>query len=247
MTLDDNDLVIVLGFVLLFICILAIISLINRNDANDYPNECMYADASEMNNGDIVLVSYTMPAGAFITSFSRSIWSHTGTIWVDPKTNIRYVLEGAIYRYKKYRHFFKIPLETWLFFNRKFLIGYKKYHGPQIDSEYLWSKFEWLNKSCKLEGFNIFWSRFLVNKEYYEYTKHKNYSCLEGTVILGQSAGIYKKDKIYCSYFPGDIANNKINLVDGVSYDLPIQIAIHPTNSLLFSEDLVYHIEMWKN
>lgn len=247
MLLGDEEVLIVLALFVIILCILILIAIINQNSCIDYPDSCKYIEQSEVNNGDIVLVAYPNMSGGIIRSFSKSIWSHTGIIWVDPISNIRYVLEGAIYRYKKYQHFFKIPFETWLFFNRKFLTGYKKYYGPPINSEYLWSKFEWMTKKCKLDKFNIFWARFLLNKDYYEYTKNDTYSCLEASVILGQDSGIFKKDKIYCSYFPGDIANNRISLCDGIKYDLPIKISIHPVNHLLLSEDLIFHSESWKN
>lgn len=247
MLLEESDLVVVLTMILILLLILCLISLVNRNEAEDYPIECNYLDPLETQNGDIVLVSYYSIAGGIITSFSKSIWSHTGMIWIDPLTNIRYVLEGAIYRHKKYRHFFKIPLETWLYFNRKSVLGYKKYHGPMIDSNYIWDKFQWMTQECNLESFNIFWARFLLKKDYYEYTRLKKYTCLEATIMLGQDIGIYKKDKMYCSYFPGDIANNNISLCDGIKYDLPIKISLHPTNQILMVEDIKFHDGYWKN
>lgn len=247
MLLEDEELTFIFGIIILVIFILYMISFIIRATTDDYPEKCRYLDLREYNNGDVMCVGYHSISGAIITSASNSIWSHTGIIWVDPITNVRYVLEGAIYKLKQYQHFFKIPLETWLFFNKKHIIGYKKYHGPEIDSNYLWDKFEWLTKNCKLEPFNIFWSRFLVNKQYYEYSKKDKYTCLEATVIIGQNAGIYKKDKIYCSYFPGNIANNEISLCEGVFYDLPVQVKLHPANMLILKEDHFCHNKFWKN
>lgn len=247
MLLGDEEVLIVLGLFVIGLAILVIIAIINQNSCIDYPDQCKYIDSMEVNTGDIVLVSYPNVSGGLISAFSKSVWSHTGMIWVDPLTDIRYVLEGAIYRYKKYQHFFKIPFETWLYFNRKFILGYKKYYGPPINSDFLWSKFEWMVKNCKLDKFNIFWARFLADKDYYEYSKSPAYSCLEASVILGQDAGIFYKDKIYCSYFPGDIANNRITLCKGIKYDLPIQISIHPSNHMLIAEDIFFHQEMWKN
>ena len=161
MLLDDDDIIFLFAFIIIVLAILYLISFTVRSTTIDYAIECQYLDMREFNNGDIVCVSYYSPAGVIITSVSHSIWSHTGTIWVDPVTNVRYVLEGAIYRLEKYRQFFKIPLETWLFFNKKSTLGFKKYHGPEIDSDFLWSKFEWLSKDCLLEPFNIF-TEFLI-------------------------------------------------------------------------------------
>lgn len=247
MELDDCEIYLIFLFFIFVLFILYLISFINRSTTYDYTSNCEYREMRDFNNGDIVGVSYYSVSGAIVTSFSRSIWSHTGIIWVDPITNIRYVLEGAIYRLKKYRHFFKIPLETWLFFNKKSIIGYKKYNGPEIDSDFLWSKFEWLTKKCELEPFNIFWSRFLVDKQYYEYSRKDRYTCLEATVILGQDAGIFKKDKIYCSYFPGNIINNEISFCEGINYDLPIEIKLHPSSKLLLEEDIFSQKSFWEN
>lgn len=247
MLLDDDQLIVVLSLITIFILILFMISIVIRQCADDYPYQSVYIDPLDMNNGDLLFVSYGNVSGGVITTFSGSIWSHPGMIWVDPLTNIRYVLEGAIYRHKKYQHFFKIPFDTWLYFNRKYLTAYKKYCGPSINSDFLWSKFEWLTKKCQLDKLTIFWARFLMEKEYYEYAKRDTYSCLEATVILGQDAGIFKKDKIYCSYLPGDIANDKISYCEGVSYKKPVQITIHPVNHALISEDMIFHAELWKN
>lgn len=238
MLIDDDTLIIIVGVCVIFFIILYMIGFIQRSTMDDYPDKAMYAEPGEFNNGDLVFVSYTSLAGGIVSSFSSSIWSHTGTIWVDPVSNIRFVLEGAIYRHKKYHHFFKIPLETWLFFNKKFLLGWKRYIGPKIESDFLWEKFRWLNEKCKLEAFNVFWSRFLVNKEYYEYSRLPKYTCLEATVILGQDAGIYKKDKIYCSYFPGNLVNDEISYMPGVSYSKPIKICLDPTRALILKDDM---------
>lgn len=247
MFIGQDDLYLVCVLVIILFMIVYLIFFTFRANADDFPLKCEYIDPLDMKNGDIVSVSYYNLAGAIITGASKSIWSHTGTIYFDPITNIRYVIEGAIYRVKKYRHFFKIPLETWLYFNRYSLLGYKKYRGPQIDSEYLLNKFETLFKNCTLEAFNIFWSRFLVDRDYYEYHRLTKYTCMEATIILGQEMGIFKKDKIYNSYFPDHIVNNKISLCDGISYDPPIKFMLHPTNSLLMEEDQKMRREWWKN
>lgn len=247
MLINEDELIVIIGLIIVIFFIIYLVGFIFRATADDYPDTCKYVEPRDFNNGDLVFVSYETFAGAIVTSFSGSIWSHTGTIWVEPETNIRYVLEGAIYRHLKYRHFFKIPLETWLFFNKKFLVGYKKYLGPKLDSKFMWQKFEWLHKNCKLEAFNVFWSRFLVNRDYYEYSRLPKYTCLEATVILGQDIGIYAKDKIYCSYFPGNLVNDEIKYENGVSYGKMVKISLYPTNLLILNEDLVSQRSFWKN
>lgn len=246
MKLEEEEVFFIIGFFVILLVIIYFIGFMNRHEANDYPTEAMYIRPWQCNNGDIVCASYYNMAGGFVTSISRSIWSHTGTIWVDPKTSIRYVLEGAIYLHESYKHFIKIPLVTWLHFNRKSLLGFKKYHGPILDSDFIWSKFKWLYDDCKLEGFTVLWSRFLFDKAHYEYSRKNKYTCLEGTVILGQEIGIFKKDKIYSSYYPGNIVNNEICLCDGISYDLPIKIKLHPSDQEILLEDIATYKDYWQ-
>jgi len=246
MLLNDSDLEIIictLGIILLF---LVIIALVNVSTSNDFPETVEYVNSSEMNNGDILCVAYSNFAGTFVSSFSRSIWSHTGTIWVDPKTNFRYVLEGSIYNHKSYKHFIKIPIETWLHFNRKSILGYKKYRGQPIDSDFMYSVFKPFKDYCKLDGLNVFWAKFGFSRDYYEYKRLNKYTCIEFTIILGQMMDIYKKEKIYCSYLPGDVANDKVPLCEGVSYDKIVKIKCQPADSILLLEDINDNKIFWK-
>ncbi len=245
--LDDFDIIFIIGFFIILLSILFLVMFINKSTIEDYPEECEYLDVNKCNNGDIICVSYYSFSGAFISGSSNSIWSHTGFIWVDPDTNIRYVLEGAIYKPEKYKHFFKIPLKNWMHINRHMIMGYKKYHGEPINSEYMMSKFEWMMKECNLSSFDIFWARFLINKQHYNYSVSKRYTCLEGFVILGQEVGIFKKDKIYCSYLPGDVINDKINLCDGIKFSKVKQIFAYPTEKILLLEDQNFQKFFWKN
>ena len=247
MLLDEFDLIFILGFVLILLFIVYLITFINRATLDDYPEEGEYLDINKCNNGDIVCISYNNFSGAFISSTSRSIWSHPGFIWVDTDTNIRYVLEGAIYRQDKYRHFFKIPLKSWLHINRRSIMGYKKYCGEPINSEYMMSKFDWMIKQCKLASFDVSWAKYLIDKQYYNYAVSDRYTCSEAFVILGQELGLFKKDKIYCSYLPGDIINDKIKLLDGVNFMPVIQIFIHPVENMMILEDKVFSKNFWKN
>ncbi len=247
MLLEDNEVIIILCVMIILFLVLVMINLVNRTYADDYPDNSEYIDSTEMNNGDLVCVSYNNVAGAFVTSFSKSIWSHTGTIWVNPKTQVRYVMEGSIYKTKKYQHFIMVPLETWLFFNKKSLLAYKKYHGKPIDSNFMYSIFKPFNIECKLEAMNVLWSRFLFERDHYEYAKNDRYTCIEFTVILGQELNIFKKDKIYCSYFPDHVVNNKIPFCEGVSYAAPIKIRIQLTDLVLLRDDIQIHSKFWKN
>lgn len=247
MLFEDEQVIIIFCLLIIFFMVIILNGLLNKVYSDDYPEESSSINSIDMNNGDLVFVSYPNIAGAFVSSFSRSIWSHTGMIWVEPLTNVRYVIEGAVYSHKKYQHFQKIPLETWLFFNKKSIIGYKKYRGKPISSEYMETIFSPFFKHCKLDGFNIFWARFLFQRPYYEYNLNSKITCIEFTVILGQELGIYKKDKIYCSYLTNEIVNNRIEFCSDVSYSKPIQIIYSLKDLVLIKEDIKINKIFWKN
>lgn len=243
---EDQFLFIVLFLTILFLCVILCL-VINRSNAKDYPNEGKYVNSCDMQNGDLVFCSYNNFAGSFVTSFSGSIWSHPGMIWVDPETDVRFVIEGAIYSHKEYKHFMKIPIETWLSFNHKSIIGYKKYLGPDIDSEIMRSIFEPYFNNSKLEGFSVSWAKFLLDKEYYEYGHQNKLTCVEFTSILGQELNIFKKDKIYCSYFPDHMANDKIELMPGVFYGKTIITKAQIIDDYILKKDKEKFIDFWKN
>jgi hypothetical protein len=224
---DTHELMLLILFIMFLLCLM-LIGIMNISFCNDYPKYCTYINSSELNNGDIVCVSYKNIAGYFVSSFSSSIWSHTGIIWVDPITNIRYVSEGAIYSIEKYKHFMRIPFELWLYINRKNIIGYKKYNGPRLNSKNMEKIMQVFEKNCKLDGFNVFWSKFLIKRPYYEYYLSNKYTCIEYSVILLQLFGIYKKEHIYSSYLPYEIVNDLIKTNDGIKYDKICEIKISP-------------------
>lgn len=246
MFLDDFEIMFLLGVFLILLVILYMCSFIIRSCLDDYPGVGIYLNSNECNTGDIVFCSYYTPAGVLISTISNSIWSHPGFIWVDEDTGIRYVLEGAIYKQTKYRNFYKIPLENWLFINKRSMLGYKKYTGKPIDSKYMLSKFQWMIDECRLGSFDPLWARFIINKQHYEYSRNEKYTCSEAAVILGQETGIFERDKIYCSYLPGDLANGYIKLTKDASYDNVVEILQHPTERLSILEDSFFNKTFWK-
>lgn len=247
MYLNEENTFFFLGLIIMVLLIIILIGHIKMSTSDDYAASCEYIESFNLQTGDIVCVAYKHFAGSFIASFSSSVWSHTGTIWIDPITNIKYVLEGAIYRHKLYKHFFKIPFETWLYFNRKNVIGYKKYIGPPIDQNLMIKAFGIFINNCKLEGSNIFWARFLFERDYYEYQLNYKYTCIEATIILGQNIGIYKKEKIYSSYFPCDVVNNRIPTCKNIHYENVKQIKIQPVDFLLLVDDIEKNKKTWDN
>lgn len=241
LTIDECCIIFIFIVLLLYI-----ISMINRFSVSDLPLQSKYIDQSEMNTGDLLCVSYNNVAGAFVGTFTRSVWVHTGMIWCDPDTKIKYVLEGAIYGHPEYKQFYMIPIATWMYINKNNVMGFKKYHGPDIDSKIMIDSFKPFMEQTNLEGLNPWWLRFLMNNEYEEYKPQKKITCFESTVVLGQSAGIFAKEKHYSSYFPCDIVNNKISCVDNVYYDQTIQIHMNEIEKNLLFVDMNEFFAFWQ-
>lgn len=244
---DETNEIIFLGSIIILMLFLVLIAIVNIATSDDYAETAGYIESADLTNGDIVCVAYQNISGKFVSSFSNSIWSHTGIIWIDPKTNIKYVVEGSVYGCKKYRQFVRVPFETWLYFNRKSIIGYKRYIGPELNSYDMEEVFLPYEKLCQLEGANIFWSRFLIKRDYYEYQINQKYTCIEYTIMILQKLGVYKKDKIYSSYLPCDIVNDMIPTNHGIKYEKVKQIKLQPVDLLLLKEDIEKNKKFWQN
>lgn len=238
----DKELLIMLIILLIFY----VISMINRFTAFDTPKKVKYIYPHEMDTGDLLCVSYNNFSTEFIGTFTNSVWVHVGIVWVDTETNNRYVLEGAIYGGKHYKHFFAIPVDLWMHINRKNIMAWKKYHGPKIDSQQMIEQFSPFIKFSKLEGLNLDWYRFLLNRDYVEHKQKQKYTCFEAIIILGQEIGIFKKDKHYASHFPSSVVNDNISLCDGVSYDDKIQIKMTEYYRKLMFLDMIDYPDFWK-
>ena len=197
---------------------LLVISLIRRYTTFDDPEKGIHIDPIELKTGDILGVGYSNVAGMFTSSFSRSVWSHTGIVWVDPDTNIRYILEGAMYPEKKYQGFMRIPFDNWYFYNSCFICGICRYQGPPLDPHKVIKEFSKFEGKVKLEGFNPSWGRFLVNKPYFPSQINDYYTCYEVTILMLQNLGIYQKILLHSSYFPKHIMNGYIPCENGFSF-----------------------------
>lgn len=221
--------------------------MIMRFTIDDIPNEIKYIDVSEMNTGDIVCVSYANMAGKFVGSFTRSCWVHTGIIYVHPVTNIRYVMEGAIYGKSVYKHFFIIPVETWMKFNNRNIIGYKKYFGPKLDEMKMTCIFAKFVKYSKLRGLDPTWLQYLITQPYKKENVKNYHTCFETTVIVLQEMGISKKTQHYSSYFPCDIINDNIEYEENIKYSKTVQIRLNPFITKILINDMKKNTKFWKN
>lgn len=214
----------------------------------DFPYKVRYLEPYELKTGDILCISYNNPAGVFVGSLTASAWVHTAMVWVDPETNIRYVLEGAICRQEAYKHFYKIPVLTWMNMNRESLIAYKAYNGPEIDAEKMMKTFEPFMKDVKLEGFKYTWFRFLFNDPYEETRSYdRKYTCFEVTIILGQECGIFKKNKKFSSYFPKHVVNDLVETEEGRFYSKTIECKLNPLECNIHLFDRKRFKDYWKH
>lgn len=221
--------------------------MIFRFSLSDFPLSVRYIDPYEMKTGDILCISYNNLAGVIVGSLTNSAWIHTGMIWVDPDTNIRYVLEGAMCRQKTYKNFYKIPVTSWLNINKNSTLGYKCYNGPPVDPNKMIEAFTPFMEKSKLEGFSPEWLRFLFNDPYEEKTVQKaKYTCFESTIIIGQQCGIFSKSRKYCSYFPCHVVNDDVPMVPGSSYSKVIQVHQNPVEKAILTVDRDRFKEFWK-
>ncbi len=216
-------------FIFLIFAFLLVIAMINKYTSFDDPIKYVVIDPHDLKTGDILGVAYNNVAGWFVSSFSKSIWSHTGTVWVDPKNGMVYVLEGAIYPNKAYQHAMRIPFEKWYCYNCRSILGLKRYHGPEIDPNRMIEVFGKYEGKIKLESFNASWGKYLYDHPYIKTKVGKTYTCYEMTILLNQELGIYKKEKLYCSYFPDHIMNSKIKCEDGCYYATNVRFYLTPT------------------
>lgn len=216
-----------LVIIIMLIILIAIVNLIFE-DTPDF-SETHYLDPTSVKTGDILGVSYV---GNFMcmvqNSMSRSKWVHPAIIWVDPESKKPYVMEGCNYFRQKIKHFFKIPLETWFYFNRKSVICYTKYDGPEIDPYVMDQVFKRFEDGRKLDSMSPSWLRFFLNIPYnYNIPRSEGwanyYSCLESAVIILQQSGICKKKKLPSSYYPKDIIFGRFETEVG-TYKTPILV-----------------------
>lgn len=236
------------ALILCIIFIVYIISMIFRFTLKDFPTSVRYIETCEMKTGDILCVAYNNHVSVTVCSMTNSAWIHTAMVWVDPETNIRYVLEGCLSRQEKYRNFYKIPVTTWLYCNRGHVIGYKRYNGNPVDPHKMIEVFNKFAENCKLEGFNYTWFRFLFKDNYEKIEKlRKKYTCFEITIILGQESGIYKKNRSYHSFFPCHIVNDGIDMENNGFYSKVIQCHQNPCESLLLKKDKNKYKDFWKS
>jgi len=209
----EKILLYILTPIVLISLILLVVASFRVTCCNDLPKIKYDIDFSKLKTGDIIGVGYTHPFGWFVKAWSGSVWSHTGIIWEDPQTHELFVLEAAMYS-GKYKGVIKIPLVTWIRFNRKSHIGVAKLKGKTVDPSELIKAFENRQKKVQLESYNWRWHRLLYTTPFYEETRTK-YTCYEIVINTLQDVGVVKKLHTSSSYFPYRIMSGDVPTTDG--------------------------------
>lgn len=172
----------------------------------------------DFKTGDIVAARGQV---IFIKLFDRGDISHPGVIWVDPESNQKYVLEGSKYKGGKYKNFFKIPLELWLYIRK----GGDLYHIPLNKAacpNKIMKAFQPFIDHAKLDRFNLNWTRFLKKRSYDKPKIKNHYACIEAVISTLQHADVYKKIYYCGSYLPCEVIYGGIECESGYSYSKPI-------------------------
>lgn len=211
---------VIIIYLFIFLIVVTILML-----TNDLPNEekiinlknTNTTDFSFLDTGDIVGISYSNIFGYLITTFTSSLWSHSGVVWKSPDNKL-YILEGASYD-KPYDGIFKIPLEKWLYINRHSKLCYLKYTGTnKICPELMEQKFNDIIEKHQLDSINLSSLRFFNKIKYSDNTRIK-LTCIEITVKLLQDMNIIQKKYQCSSYFPGNVINRNLEMCEGYKYD----------------------------
>lgn len=101
-----------------------------------------YQKLSNLDNGDLIFVSYNNTLGKVVKIWSGSKWTHIGMIFRNPDTQELSVLEVAEYNNTNFdKGVIEVPLKSWLKMNEDFEIGYRKINA-NINSYDLFELYE---------------------------------------------------------------------------------------------------------
>lgn len=219
-------------YVFVIFMVLTLLVLLKTTLPDDDPfKPIKHINFDDFKTGDIVSVAYLNINTDVVRLFTNSKWNHVGLIYVDPKTNINYVLEGSGYRKKnnKYRNFFKIPLSTWIRYNRKCKICVRHVDRtpPGIMEE-----FQKFIDNSTLGGINIKIVNFFKMIPYKENFDYKqSYSCYESTFRVLQDVGVIKKKYEGSSYRPSDLLYTEEIYTGNYTYTEPYELSTGNTYS----------------
>ena len=187
-------------------------------------------DPHTLNSGDIIAVSLNGHKSKFTQAVSGCIWVHAVIVYIDPSTKIKYILEGT-HRGKIHPYsFYKIPLGTWIRYNRRQTLSLMKLNGGDDDtSRDIYNSFKPFIKYSTVEPFNFGWVRFLSTTKYHKYSSHhyqKGFTCVEACLRTLIDAGIFKKKYIESSYLLESILRCHPACETGYSYNRPVKLQL---------------------
>lgn len=131
---------------MLFICFILIILILIFTRIGLYKEtkniNSFNSKFSELENGDLVFVSYNNALGKIVKVWSGSKWTHVGMIFKNPDNGNLSVFEVAEYNNPNFeKGVIEVPLRAWLKMNEDFEIGYMKINS-KVSSYELYDLFE---------------------------------------------------------------------------------------------------------
>ena len=195
---------------------------------NEVAKERRYLELEDLKTGDVLAVSYRGFSGKMIHGLSGSNWHHAGIIYVDPKTNIQYVLEGTLDQRRK-KFFSEIPLSKWITINRYSLVCVMKING-NLDPDLLYDKFRLFSKSYVVR-FDHRWVRFMFTTPYKKYKSEDyhqtGFTCVEMVIKVLQETGVLSREHSESSFLLPSLLKSHIKMESSeYSYQKPFRISL---------------------
>jgi hypothetical protein len=224
--------------IIVIFCLLIFIASARVAGSNDIPIETEEIDIDSLKTGDILGVCYNHAFGWFVSSWFHSSWAHCSVIWKDESNGQIYVLEGGNYD-KEFRNVVKMPISTWIKFNRNSHIGLARIN-KEIDSKKLIETFNLHAKYMKLDSFNYKWYRLLYKQDYFKQERDK-FTCYEMLITILQDVEVVQKKYACSSYSPSNIMEGELDFCEGYYLEPPVCLDVSKYNNLRLSEDDNYN------
>lgn len=212
---------IIVQILVILLIVVCLLTLIVTLPDKDLAPEWEYLNLDQIKTGDILTISYLNMSGKIIHSLTGSRWSHAGIVYIDPRTGLQYVLEGANYRQDGYRrNFFQIPIMKWLRINRYNTLSRMAINRP-VDPEVLIQAFEPFRQHGQLDALNPKWTRFLrmtPHRKYEAKDYQRNFTCVEACIRTLQNAGVFETQYSESSYFLTQVMDFGLKTINGFEY-----------------------------
>lgn len=166
--------------------------------------------------GDLLFVSYQSMRGKLVKVFTGSKWTHMGMVYIPSNSNKQYVIEAAYYD-KKNHGILKTPLQEWLSWNSKRVLGWLSKTGPEIPDHKIEKVLNSISNADS-DMFVVSWLKAVVTRKYQEDTNKKAFYCSELVAYLCQELGIIRKELMPSSYSPKVFIERNIPFINGNGY-----------------------------